>query len=57
MGTKSGYLVLMGICVALFLLAWVVVRNYSLAAAVAMSAVAAVIPPIAAIIANSREDR
>jgi formate hydrogenlyase subunit 4 len=57
MGTKSGYLVLMGIGVALFLLAWVVVRNYSLAAAVAMSAVAAVIPPIAAIIANSREDR
>jgi hypothetical protein len=57
MGTKSSYLVLMGVCVGLFVLAWVVVRNYSLPAAIAMSAVAAVIPPVAAIVANSREDR
>ncbi|GAA5032708.1 DUF3099 domain-containing protein [Actinopolymorpha pittospori] len=57
MGTKSSYLVLMGICVGLFVLAWVVVRHYSLVAAVVMSAVAAVIPPVAAMIANSREDR
>ena len=51
------YFALMGICLALILLAWNLVRLWSTTAAVAMSAVAAVLPPIAAIIANWGEDR
>jgi hypothetical protein len=51
-GRKRGYFVLMGICVALIVLAWNVVRFWSIPAAVAMSVVAAVIPPAAAIVAN-----
>lgn len=46
------YFALMGICLVLILLAWNVVRLWSTTAAVVMSAVAAVIPPTAAIIAN-----
>jgi len=46
------YFVLMGTCIGLILLAWFVVRFYSTPAAIAMSAVAAVIPPIAAMIGN-----
>jgi hypothetical protein len=51
------YFALMGVCLTLVLLAWHVVRLWSTTAAVAMSAVAAVIPPIAVIIANWGEDR
>ena len=39
------YFALMGICLVLILLAWNVVRLYSTTAAVAMSLVAAVLPP------------
>ena len=46
------YFVLMGTCIGLILLAWFVVRFYSTPAAIAMSVVAAVIPPIAAMIGN-----
>ena len=42
----------MGTCVVLIVLAWNVVRFWSTPAAVAMSAVAALIPPVAVIIAN-----
>ena len=42
----------MGVCIALFVLAWAVVDRYSVLAAVIMSAVALVIPPLAAIVAN-----
>lgn len=48
------YLAMMGICMLLIVLAWFVVRFYSTTAAVAMSAVALVIPPLAAIVANRR---
>jgi hypothetical protein len=51
------YLVLMGVCLALILLAWNLVRLWSPGAAIAMSAVAAVIPPVAAIVANRHDDR
>jgi formate hydrogenlyase subunit 4 len=51
-GDKRRYFVLMGICVVLFVLSWAVVDRYSVVAAVIMSAVALVIPPIAAIVAN-----
>ncbi|MEO5708323.1 MAG: DUF3099 domain-containing protein [Nocardioidaceae bacterium] len=51
-GRKKAYFWLMGTCVVLILLAWNVVRFWSVPAAVGMSVVAAVIPPGAAIIAN-----
>jgi hypothetical protein len=49
---KHAYFWLMGTCIALILLAWNVVRFWSVTAAVVMSVVAAVIPPIAAIVGN-----
>jgi hypothetical protein len=51
------YFALMGLCVVLILLAWNLVRLWSTTAAVAMSIVAAVLPPIAVVIANWGEDR
>jgi hypothetical protein len=50
---------MMGTCVVLFVLAWAVVRIWSVPAAIAMCLVAMVIPPAAAIVANRRgpEDR
>jgi hypothetical protein len=45
----------MGLCLGLFVLAWGVVRLWSVPAAVAMCVVAMVIPPVAAIVANRRE--
>jgi Protein of unknown function (DUF3099) len=49
---KRAYFWLMGLCVVLILVAWNVVRFWSVPLAVAMSIVAAVIPPTAAIVAN-----
>ena len=46
------YFVLMGTCIGLILLAWFVVRFFSTPAAIAMSVVAAIIPPVAAMIGN-----
>jgi hypothetical protein len=42
----------MGTCVVLIVLAWNVVRLWSTPLAVAMSVVAAVLPPVAVIVAN-----
>jgi ABC-type transport system involved in cytochrome bd biosynthesis fused ATPase/permease subunit len=50
------YLVLMAVCLALFVLAWALVRLYSVTAAVVMTVVALVIPPIAVIIANAGDE-
>jgi hypothetical protein len=50
---KRAYLVMMGVCVLLIVLAWTVVWRFSLTAAVVMSAVALVVPPFAAIVANA----
>lgn len=50
------YFALMGGCLVLVLLAWNLVRLWSTTAAVVMSAVAAVLPPIAVVIANWGED-
>jgi hypothetical protein len=44
----------MGICLVLIISAWTVVRLFSVGAAVVMSAVAAVIPPFAVMVANMR---
>jgi len=49
---KKSYFWLMGTCIVLILLAWNVVRFWSVPAAVVMSVIAAVIPPIAAIVGN-----
>lgn len=51
------YFLLMGLCLTLFVLAWAVVRLYSVTASVVMSAVALAIPPIAVIIANAGDER
>ena len=53
---RRWYFVLMGICLVLIVLAWNVVRLWSTTAAVAMSVVAAVLPPVAVLIANWGED-
>ncbi len=52
MDRKKVYFWLMGTCIVLILLAWNVVRLWSTPAAVAMSVVAALIPPIAVIVGN-----
>jgi Protein of unknown function (DUF3099) len=49
---KRLYLALMGVCIGLFVLSWAVLDRYSMTAAIAVSAVALVIPPFAVIIAN-----
>ena len=51
-GRKKAYFWLMGTCLVLIVLAWNVVRFWSVPAAVGMSIVAAVIPPAAAVVAN-----
>jgi len=51
------YLVLMGICLGLLVLAWGVVRLWSVPLAVGMSMLAMVLPPIAAVVANHGWDR
>lgn len=45
---------MMGTCVVLFVMAWAVVRLWSVQAAIGMCLVAMVIPPVAAIVANRR---
>ena len=50
---ERAYLTLMGVCLLLIILAWTLIWHYSTVAAVAMSAVALVIPPVAAIIGNA----
>lgn len=50
------YFVLMGLCLTMFILAWTLVRLYSMTAAIVMSAVALAIPPVAAIVANAGDE-
>jgi hypothetical protein len=50
---KRAYFALMGTCLVLIVLAWTLIWRYSVTAAVVMSAVALVVPPLAAIVANS----
>lgn len=49
---KRAYFWMMGTCLGLILLAWNVVRFFSVPLAVGMSIVAALIPPAAAVVAN-----
>jgi hypothetical protein len=53
---RKAYFWLMGSCLVLIGLAWFVVRLFSIPVAIGMSAVAAVLPPIAVIVANNRQD-
>jgi hypothetical protein len=54
LGTRRrAYLVMMGVCVLLIVLAWTLIWRYSITAAVVMSAVALCVPPFAAIVANA----
>ena len=46
------YFWIMGTCLALIVSSWTVVRLVSVPAAIVMSAVAAVLPPVAAMVAN-----
>jgi hypothetical protein len=55
-GRNRGYFLLMGLCLVLVITAWTVVRIYSVTAAIVMSAVAAVIPPLAAMVANAGDE-
>ena len=57
MDRKKAYFLLMGTCILLIVLAWNVVRFWSTTAAVVMSAVAAVIPPVAVIVGNWGQPR
>lgn len=50
------YFGLMGGCIAAVALAWTVVRIFSVTAAVVISVVVGLIPPIAAIIANAGDE-
>jgi hypothetical protein len=50
---KRAYFIMMGVCLVLIVLAWMVVYRYSIVAAVIMSVVALVIPPFAAIVGNA----
>ena len=50
------YFLLMGACLTLFILSWAVIRLYSVVAAVVISVVAMVIPPIAVMVANAGDE-
>ena len=54
---RKAYYWLMGSCLALIGLAWFLVRLFSIPVAIGMSAVAAVLPPIAVIVANWGHDQ
>lgn len=50
------YFVLMGGCIVAVILAWTVVRLYSVTAAIVISVCVGLVPPIAAIVANAGDE-
>jgi Protein of unknown function (DUF3099) len=50
------YFILMGGCIVAVILAWTVVRLFSVTAAVVISVCVALVPPIAAIVANAGDE-
>jgi hypothetical protein len=50
---RRAYFIMMGVCLLLIVLAWTLIWRYSVTAAVIMSAVALIVPPLAAIVANA----
>ena len=53
---NRSYFLLMGTSVTLVILAWWLVRLYSVTAAIIMSVVAMAIPPVAVIVANAGDE-
>lgn len=53
---RRWYVALMGICFVLLVVAWTVIRPWSTSVAAALFGIAAVIPPVAAVVANWGED-
>lgn len=56
MGRNRLYFALMGGCIAVVILSWTVVRLFSVTAAVVLSAVVLIVPPVAAIVANAGDE-
>lgn len=56
MTRNRAYFVMMGFCLTMVILAWTVVRLFSVTAAIVMSVSATVIPPIAVIVANAGDE-
>lgn len=56
MTRDRAYFVLMGGCLVTLILAWTVVRIFSVTAAIVISLVVAVVPPVAAIVANAGDE-
>jgi Protein of unknown function (DUF3099) len=50
------YFVLMGGCIIAVILAWTVVRLYSVTAAIIISVCVGLVPPIAAMVANAGDE-
>jgi hypothetical protein len=51
------YTIIMGTCLVLVIVAWTVVRQYSVTAAIVMSVVAALLPPVAVMVANAGDEQ
>jgi uncharacterized membrane protein YgaE (UPF0421/DUF939 family) len=52
----KAYFILMGGCIVAVILAWTVIRLFSVTAAIVISVVVALVPPIAAIVANAGDE-
>jgi Protein of unknown function (DUF3099) len=50
------YFVMMGGCIGAVILAWTVVRIFSVTAAIVISVTVGLVPPVAAIIANAGDE-
>jgi NhaP-type Na+/H+ or K+/H+ antiporter len=53
---NRAYFLLMGLCLTLVIVSWTIVRLYSVTAAIVISVVAMVIPPVAVIVANAGDE-
>lgn len=56
MNRDRAYFVLMGGCIVAVILAWTVVRLYSVTAAIIISVCVGLVPPIAAMVANAGDE-
>jgi hypothetical protein len=56
MTRNRAYFALMGGCIVAVILAWTVVRLYSVTAAIVISVAVGLVPPVAAIVANAGDE-
>ena len=56
MTRNRAYFALMGGCILAVVLAWTVVRLYSVTAAIVISVAVGLVPPVAAIVANAGDE-